>query len=90
MVGFRAGEKSYQPGSLGGNFAGASASASFAVGLGASVLIGGLSENFALQPIKISRQNGINIALGITRMELRLIEAGDETDREQDTDSPAQ
>jgi len=63
----------YQPGSLGGNFAGASATASLAVGLGASVLIGGLSENFALQPIRINRQKGVNIAVGITQMELRPI-----------------
>ncbi len=66
----------YEPGSLGGNYAGASASASLSVGLGASVLIGGLSENFALQPIKVSRQQGINIAVGITRMELRPVDGG--------------
>jgi hypothetical protein len=67
-------EKSaYQPESLAGNFAGASASASLAVGLGASVLIGGLAENFALQPIRINRQKGVNIAVGITRMELRSV-----------------
>jgi hypothetical protein len=65
----------YKPGSLEGNFAGASASASLAVGLGASVLIGGLTENFALQPIRINRQNGVNIAVGITRMQLRSIKA---------------
>lgn len=66
----------YQPGSLGGNYAGASASASLSVGLGASVLIGGLSENFALQPIKVNRQQGINIAVGITRMVLRPVDGG--------------
>jgi hypothetical protein len=66
---------SYEKGSLAGNFAGASASASLAVGLGASVLIGGLTENFALQPIKINQQNGVNIAVGITRMQLRGITA---------------
>jgi len=71
---------SYQPGSLAGNFAGASASASVAVGLGASVLIGGLSENFALQPIKLNRQKGVNIAVGITRMELRSIKETMEDD----------
>jgi len=67
-------DKTYLPGSLGGNFAGASASASLSFGLGASVLIGGLGENFALQPIRVNKQKGINIALGITRMELRAIE----------------
>lgn len=66
-------EKPYQPGTLAGNYTGASASAALAVGLGTSVLIGGLSENYALQPIKVNQQEGINIALGITRMELRSV-----------------
>lgn len=65
--------QSYEPGSLQGTFKGASATASLAYGLGASILIGGLTENFALQPLKISKQKGINIAVGITQMELRYI-----------------
>ncbi len=67
----------YQNGSLAGNYAGASASASLAYGLGASVLIGGLSENFALQPFKVGTQKGVNLAIGITRMQLRSVEDTD-------------
>ncbi|MGB7335571.1 MAG: DUF992 domain-containing protein [Salaquimonas sp.] len=70
--------QSYNPGELSGTFKGLSASASFAYGLGASVLIGGVKENFALQPLKISRQKGVNIAIGITQMELRYIEDTEE------------
>jgi hypothetical protein len=66
-------ENPYQPETLAGTYRGASASASIAVGLGTSVLIGGLSDNYALQPIKVNQQEGINIALGITRMELRSV-----------------
>lgn len=62
--------RSYEPGSLSGTYAGASASASLSFGLGASILIGGLTESFALQPIRIGKQKGLNIAFGIARMSL--------------------
>jgi len=66
-------DQTYQPGILEGTYTGASATAALAIGLGASVLIGGLSDNYALQPLKLAQQEGINIALGITRMELRSV-----------------
>lgn len=78
--------KTYQPGTLEGAYTGASATAALAVGLGASVLIGGLSDNYALQPLKLTQQEGINIALGITRMELRSIL--DTEDPANDPDKP--
>ena len=59
----------------------ASANASVAFGLGASVLIGGLSEDFALQPVQIAKQKGINIAVGITRMQLQQVAATPEEDK---------
>ncbi len=78
--------QSYEPGALSGKFRGASANASLAIGLGASILIGGLSENFALQPLKISKQKGVNIAVGITQMELRFIEdTEDDSDDQQES-----
>ncbi|MCB1384651.1 MAG: DUF992 domain-containing protein [Nitratireductor sp.] len=69
--------KTYQPGSLEGTFAGASASASLSFGLGATVLIGGLAEDFALQPVRIGTQDGVNIAIAITRMTLALVGSAD-------------
>jgi hypothetical protein len=65
--------KSYVAGSLAGEFAGASASASLAIGLGASVLTGGQSRDIALQPVAIRKQGGVNVAIGIARLDLRLI-----------------
>ncbi|MEO0327367.1 MAG: DUF992 domain-containing protein [Pseudomonadota bacterium] len=61
------------PGFLAGDYFGASASASFAVGLGANVLVGGSSQTFALQPLSVGTQVGFNIAAGIAEIELRSI-----------------
>lgn len=64
----------YASGELAGSYAGASASASFAAGLGANVLVGGSEASFALQPVSIQAQEGVNLAIGIA--ELRLQAAG--------------
>ena len=53
---------------------GATASASLAVGLGANVLVGGLDKSFALQPISLQTQRGVNFALAVAQLELRSIE----------------
>lgn len=63
----------FTKGFLHGDYVGASASATFAVGLGANVLIGGSSKTFALQPISLQSQKGLNIAAGIAEIELRSI-----------------
>lgn len=64
----------YSPGALAGDYYGATASASIAVGLGANVLVGGLDKSFALQPVSVQAQRGINIALGVAQLELRAIQ----------------
>jgi hypothetical protein len=64
----------YQPGALSGDYYGATASASLAVGLGANVLVGGLDKSFALQPISLQTQRGVNFALAVAQLELRSIE----------------
>ena len=46
-------ETPYRPGFLQGDYTGATASATFAVGLGANVLIGGSEQSCALQPLSI-------------------------------------
>ncbi|MBO6816208.1 MAG: DUF992 domain-containing protein [Rhizobiaceae bacterium] len=63
----------FQPGFLEGDYAGASAEATFAVGLGANALIGGSEKSFALQPLSIQTQKGFNLAAGIAEIELRSI-----------------
>ncbi|MFD2236408.1 DUF992 domain-containing protein [Aureimonas populi] len=60
----------YAPGALAGRYVGASASASFAIGAGANLLVGGSSEGFTLQPVSLQAQEGVNAALGVTEFTL--------------------
>lgn len=60
----------YAPGQLAGNYIGATASASFAAGLGANVLIGGSDDTLALQPVSVQAQEGVNVAAGIAQLTL--------------------
>jgi Protein of unknown function (DUF992) len=53
------------PGFLAGDYVGASGEATVAAGLGANVLVGGSSHTVALQPVSVSGQVGLNVALGI-------------------------
>jgi hypothetical protein len=53
------------PGSLAGNFVGATAGATVGVGLGANVLVGGSGNSIALQPVSIEGNTGLNVAAGI-------------------------
>jgi hypothetical protein len=58
------------PGSLAGTYAGATASATVGVGLGANVLVGGSGNSIALQPVSIQGTTGLNVAAGIAAMTL--------------------
>lgn len=60
----------YSAGALSGEYNGAQASASFAAGLGANVLVGGSGESFGLQPLSIQAQEGVNVAVGVASMTL--------------------
>jgi hypothetical protein len=62
----RAGE-----GALAGSYVGASAGAAVGVGLGANALIGGNSKNFGLQPLSGEAGTGLNVAAGVSRLQLR-------------------
>ena len=59
------------PGALAGGYGGVSAGAAVGVGLGANALAGGLGNSFALQPLSIEGQTGLNAFAGITSLELR-------------------
>ena len=63
----------YRPGALAGSYAGASAEATAVVGVGANVLVGGFEKSFTLQPVSVSTQTGLNIALGVTDFELNAV-----------------
>ncbi|MBB5576120.1 MULTISPECIES: DUF992 domain-containing protein [Rhizobium] len=62
----RAGE-----GALAGDYVGASAGAAVGVGLGANALVGGTSKNFGLQPLSGEAGTGLNVAAGVSRLQLR-------------------
>ncbi|HEX2216609.1 MAG TPA: DUF992 domain-containing protein [Xanthobacteraceae bacterium] len=57
-------------GTLAGIYSGASAAASLAVGLGANVLVGGAGRAVALQPLTVHAQTGLNVAAGVTELQL--------------------
>jgi hypothetical protein len=57
-------------GALEGDYAGATASATVGVGLGANVLVGGLDKSIALQPLSIEGNKGLNVAAGIGSISL--------------------
>ena len=59
------------PSQLAGNYAGGSAQATLALGLGANVLVGGSRDTVALQPLSVQAQTGLNLALGIGNLTLR-------------------
>lgn len=58
-------------GGLAGNYVGISGQASFGVGLGANALVGGSNRTFALQPISVEAQTGLNLAVGVAGLTLR-------------------
>jgi hypothetical protein len=61
-----------RPGSLAGDYVGATGEATIAVGLGANVLVGGSNRQVALQPLSISGQVGLNLAVGVADLQLRV------------------
>lgn len=60
-------------GALAGRYAGAQASASVAVGLGANVLVGGGNKSVALQPLSVQAQTGLNVAAGVAGLRLKYV-----------------
>ena len=60
-----------RPGAIEGEYVGASAQATVAVGLGANALVGGLDKSIALQPLSVSGSTGLNVAAGIGSISLK-------------------
>ena len=58
------------PGTLRGTYVGAGGSASFRLGLGANVLVGGSHRTISLQPLSVEGQLGVNLALGVAGLTL--------------------
>ena len=61
----------YALGALAGDYVGASAEATAAVGVGANVLVGGSEQTMTLQPLSVQGQTGLNLALGVSKFQLR-------------------
>lgn len=61
----------YAPGALAGDYVGASAEVTAAIGAGANLLVGGSGETFTLQPLSLQTQTGLNIAVGVSQFQLR-------------------
>jgi hypothetical protein len=57
-------------GTLAGEYIGASADASLGAGVGANALIGGFGRSVSLQPLSIQAQVGVNLALGVSGLQL--------------------
>jgi len=58
-------------GALEGTYGGATAEATVGGGVGANVLVGGVDRSFALQPVSVQAQTGLNVAGGLARLTLR-------------------
>jgi outer membrane protein OmpA-like peptidoglycan-associated protein len=66
-----------RPGALEGEYAGATASATVAVGIGANALLGGFDKSIALQPLSVEGSSGLDVAAGIGALRLRIDKARD-------------
>jgi hypothetical protein len=66
-------------GNLAGNYGGVGANASVGIGGGGNFLVGGPQNSYALQPLSVQGQTGLNVAAGVANIELepvRLAHAG--------------
>src|SRR5262245_20461122 len=61
------------PGALAGGYVGVSAGAAVGLGLAANAMVGRLNNSFALQPVSVGGQTGLNAFAGISSLELRLL-----------------
>jgi hypothetical protein len=58
-------------GDLAGRYGGVGANASVGIGGGGNFLVGGAANNYALQPLSVQGQTGLNVAAGIAEIELQ-------------------
>jgi hypothetical protein len=58
-------------GALAGHYGGASGEATVGAGLGANVLVGGSNHTISLQPVSVQAQLGLNLAVGVSGLDLR-------------------
>lgn len=62
--------RDYDSGKLAGNYFGVNAEASVITGGGANLLLGGFQRSYALQPLSVQAQTGLNLAVAVQSLEL--------------------
>ncbi len=65
-----------QYGSLAGKYGGVTGDISLGIGAGAKLLVGGSERSVTLQPFSVEGSTGINLAVGVSGLVLRLTEPG--------------
>ena len=63
-------------GELAGNYGGVGANASVGIGGGGNFLVGGPQNSYALQPVSVQGQTGLNVAAGVAGLELQSVNFG--------------
>jgi Protein of unknown function (DUF992) len=63
-------------GELAGNYGGVGANASVGIGGGGNFLVGGPANAYALQPLSVQGQTGLNVAAGVASLELEPVAYG--------------
>jgi uncharacterized protein DUF992 len=63
-------------GDLAGSYGGVGANASVGVGFGGNFLVGGPQNAYALQPVSVQGQTGLNVAAGIAGIDLQPVRVG--------------
>jgi hypothetical protein len=63
-------------GELAGSYGGVGANASVGVGFGGNFLVGGQANAYALQPLSVQGQTGLNVAAGVAGIELQPVRFG--------------
>ena len=61
-------------GELAGNYGGVGANASVGIGFGGNFLVGGPENAYALQPISVQGQTGLNVTAGVASIELEPVQ----------------
>src|SRR3954452_1987385 len=61
-------------GELAGSYGGVGANASVGIGGGGNFLVGGPANSYALQPLSVQGQTGLNVAAGVAGLELQPVE----------------
>lgn len=63
----------YENGVLEGEYAGVSADIALGAGIGGKALVGGFEDSIALQPLSVTTQEGVGVAVGIENLTLRFV-----------------